>query len=98
MLGTVLESLVGMVTGEEMESLYHGLIGYSGVLTTIALAAVFLKGTWQPWVAAMAGAILSVPVTFLIQDMGIPVYTWPYVITTWLVLMVVKFIPGFRRT
>ena len=96
-LGTVLESLVGMVTGEEMESFYHGLIGYSGVLTAIALAAVFLKGTWQPWVAAVAGAILSVPVAYLIQDMGIPVYTWPYVITTWIVLMVAKFIPGFGR-
>lgn len=98
MLGTVLESSMAELTGQDKGALYHGLLGYSGVLTAIALAAVFLRGTWQPWVAAVVGTLLSVPVTSLIQATSIPVYTWPYVITTWVILVVVKYIPGFERT
>ncbi|MFD1210941.1 urea transporter [Arthrobacter sp. GCM10027362] len=97
LFGSALESLVALVTGQELDSLYHGLLGYCGVLTAIALAVIFLKGTWQPWVAAVVGVVLSTPLAYLLHATAIPVYTWPYILATWMVLVAVKFIPGFRR-
>lgn len=97
LLGSALESLVALATGQEMDPLYHGLLGYCGVLTAIALAVVFLKGTWQPWVAAVAGVILSTPLAYLLHATAIPVYTWPFILATWLVLVAAKFVPGFQR-
>ena len=97
LLGSSLASLVALVTRQEMEPLYRGLLGYSGVLTAIALAVVFLKGTWQPWVAAVAGVLLNTPLAYLLHATAIPVYTWPYILATWMVLVAVKFVPGFRR-
>jgi urea transporter len=97
LFGSVLESFVALVTGQELESLYHGLLGYCGVLTAIALAVVFLTGTWQPWAAAAAGVLLSTPLAYLLHATAIPVYTWPFILSTWMVLVAVKFVPGFRR-
>jgi urea transporter len=97
LVGSALESLIAVATGQEMESLYHGLLGYSGVLTAIALAVVFLRGTWQPWAAAVFGVVLSTPLAYLLHAIAIPVYTWPFILATWMVLVAVKSVPGFRR-
>jgi urea transporter len=97
LVGSALESLVAVATGQPMDSLYHGLLGYSGVLTAIALAVVFMKGTWQPWAAAVFGVVLSTPLAYLLHAIGIPVYTWPFILATWMVLVAEKSVPGFRR-
>jgi urea transporter len=97
LFGSALESLVVLVTSQDMESLYHGLLGYSGVLTAVALAVIFLKGSWQPWVAAVAGVLLTTLLTYLLHATAIPVYTWPFILATWMVLVAVKFVPGFPR-
>jgi urea transporter len=95
-LGSVLQSLVLLLLHVDAVSLGSGVFGYSGVLVAIAMAAVFLKGTWQPWVMAVVGTLLACLFTLLVQDLP-GVYTWPFVITTWVLLVVSRFIPGIKR-
>lgn len=97
LLGSVLEAVMDLVTGSDVQALAHGLLGYSGVLTAIALAAVFVRGTWQPWVAALVGVVISSVLAWLMGLTALPVYTWPFIIATWLVLVVLYYIPGFRH-
>lgn len=96
LLGSVLQSLMVLVLQEDAVNLGRGLMGYSGVLVAVAMAAVFLKGTWQPWVMAVVGAVLACLITILVQDLH-GVFTWPYVLTTWVLLVAARFIPGIKR-
>ena len=95
-LGSVLQSLLVLLLHEDAVNLGRGTLGYSGVLVAIAMAAVFLKGTWQPWAMAVVGTVLACLFTLLVQDLH-GVYTWPYVITTWVLLVVARLIPWFKR-
>lgn len=95
-MGSVLQSFLVLLLHEDAVSLGQGVLGYSGVLVAIAMAAIFLKGTWQPWVMAVIGTVLACMLTLLVQDWS-GVYTWPFVITTWVLLAVSRFIPGIKR-
>jgi urea transporter len=95
LLGSTLEACMDLATGSDVQTLAHGLLGYSGVLTAIALAAVFLRGTWQPWVAAVVGVVISSVLAWLMGLTALPVYTWPFILATWLMLVVLHHIPGF---
>ena len=88
-----------VVLNESLTSLFFRSIlsNVSQVLVSIALAAVFLKGSWQPWVMAIAGTLLVGVVRIPIQDWD-GVYTWPFVLTTWILLSVGHFIPGIKRS
>lgn len=78
-------------------ALGHGLLGYSGVLVAIAMAAVYLDGRWQPWLLAVVGTLAALGLSLLLR--GIPgVYTWPFVLVTWLLLTAVHYLPGFQRS
>jgi urea transporter len=95
LLGSTLEAGMDLATGSDVQALAHGLLGYSGVLTAIALAAVFLRGTWQPWVAAVVGVVVSSVLAWVLGLTALPVYTWPFILATWLMLVVLHHIPGF---
>lgn len=96
LLGSVLQSVLAAATGADPLLLGHGMLGYSGVLVAIAMAALFVAGSWQPWVLAAIGALLAGVLSILFQ--GVPaLYTWPFVIVTWLLLSVVHFVPGLKR-
>jgi urea transporter len=97
LLGSVLEAVMDLATGSDVQAWAHGLLGYSGVLTAIALAAVFLKGTWQPWVAVVAGVVMSSLLAWVMGLTALPVYTWPFILATWLILVVLHHIPGFSH-
>ncbi|MDJ0312803.1 urea transporter [Arthrobacter sp. H35-D1] len=96
LLGSTMLSVVAVTTGQDRLLLGHGMLGYSEVLVSIALAAVFLKGTWQPWVMAVVGTLLVGVVRIPLQHLY-GVYTWPFVITTWVLLAAVHFLPGIKR-
>jgi urea transporter len=95
LLGSTLEACMDLATGSDVQALAHGLLGYSGVLTAIALAAVFLRGTWQPWVAAVVGVVVSSVLAWVMGLTALPVYTWPFILATWFMLVVLHHIPGF---
>jgi urea transporter len=97
LLGSALEAGMDLATGSDVQAWAHGLLGYSGVLTAIALAAVFLRGTWQPWVAATVGVVLSSVLAWIMGLTALPVYTWPFILATWFMLVVLQHIPGFNQ-
>lgn len=59
-----------------------GLYGYNATLTAAALY-LWRKSVIPP----LLGMILSVPVTELIPTLGLPALTAPFVLTTWLVML-----------
>lgn len=78
-------------------ALGHGLLGYSGVLVAIAMAAIYLNGSWQPWLLAVVGTLAALGLSLLLR--GVPgVYTWPFVLVTWLLFTAVHYLPGFQRS
>ena len=98
LLGSIVGSLCAFALGEDLTGISNGLEGYSGVLTAIALAVVFVKGTWEPWALAVVGSAVTALVTVWMHHVSGPVYTWPYILTTWVMLTIVYFVPGLRRS
>ncbi|MET4004313.1 MULTISPECIES: urea transporter [Arthrobacter] len=97
LVGSVLSSVIAVATGADPLLLGHGMLGYSSVLVAIAMAALFVAGSWQPWALAAVGALLAAGLSMLTQ--GVPaLYTWPFVVVTWLLLTVVHFVPGLKRS
>lgn len=68
----------------------HGLGGYSPCLTAIAIGVVLLPPGRRAWVLAVAGSVLTVVVDRVFTAIPVPTYTWPFIVTTWLVLAVVN--------
>lgn len=66
-----------------------GLAGYCGFLTALALGAVFPRNDAARAVrllVPLVGACLTVPLWWAMQQTGMAVYTWPFVLTTWAML------------
>ncbi len=63
-----------------------GLLGYSAVLTAVAVAVVFEPTTRRGVVVALVAAALTVPMAISLSMTALPVFTWPYIVCTWLAL------------
>ena len=96
-LGSVIGSLCALAFNESSTEIANGLAGYSSVLTAIAMAAVFLKGVWEPWIMAVVGAALTALVTLGMHQLPGPIYTWPYILTTWVLLILVHITPRLLK-
>lgn len=68
----------------------HGLGGYSPCLTAIAIGVVLLPPGRRAWVLAITGSVLSVVVDRVFTAIPVPTYTWPFIVTTWLMLLVLN--------
>ncbi|ARD42057.1 urea transporter [Actinomyces gaoshouyii] len=79
------------------DAAHKGLDGYSPVLTAIAIAAVFLKDGARSWMVALIASALTVIVEWGLALAPIPIYTWPFIITTWAVLAAVRWRDRRRR-
>ncbi len=88
LLGSVLGTLTALVAGATPAALAVGLAGYSPCLVVIAVACVFLKPGVLAWMLGCVGAVASVGVQTLLAMTPIPVYTWPFIIATWLVMLI----------
>ncbi|MBY4569072.1 urea transporter [Gordonia sihwensis] len=97
LLGSALAAGFAVAIGSSPLRDYHGLDGYSSVLVAIAMACVFLSGRWMPWVMAVIGALLAVLLERLMLGAQVPLFTWPYVLITWILLVIVRFVPGVHR-
>lgn len=87
LLGAAGELAVDFATGQDVDKLAHGLLGYSGVLVAIALGAVFVTGSLARRLGAAAGGLaLSQLVEIGIAQTPVPAYTWPFILPTWAVL------------
>lgn len=97
LLGSVVGSLCALALGESLTETANGLAGYSGVLTAIALAVVFLRSSTLSWLLAVVGTIVTAVVTLLMHQLSGPTYTWPYILTTWVFLVIAYYIPAAKR-
>jgi len=97
LLGSALGSATAVVMGEPWSEIANGLANYSGVLTAIALAVVFLRSSAASWLYAVPWIAVTAVVTLLMHRMGLETYTWPYIVTTWVALIVASAIPRLRR-
>jgi len=96
-VGSCVGSLCALAMNASLQETANGLSGYSGVLTAIAFATVFLKGRWEPWLFAVSGAAATAVVTLVMHRIPGPTYTWPYVLTTWVGLLVIHGVPRLHR-
>ncbi|MFZ3414563.1 urea transporter [Arthrobacter sp. 3Tela_A] len=97
LLGSVVGSFCALAMGEPLTETANGLAGYSGVLTAIALAVVFLRSSPVSWVLAVIGTVVTAVVTVLMHRIDAPTYTWPYILTTWVFLVIAYYIPAAKR-
>jgi urea transporter len=65
------------------ENIALGLYGYNATLTAVALY-LWRKSVIPP----LLGIMLSVPVTELLPNLGLPALTAPFVLTTWIVMSI----------
>lgn len=96
-IGSGVGSLCALAMNASLQMTANGLSGYSGVLTAIAFATVFLKGRWEPWMFAVAGSAVTAVLTLVMDRIPGPTYTWPYILTTWLGLILIYLVPQLRR-
>lgn len=98
LLGSAVGSATAVVMGEPWDEIANGLANYSGVLTAIALAVTFLRSGLASWLYALPWIVVTAIVTLLMHRAGVETYTWPYILTTWLALVVAHFVPGLKRS
>jgi len=89
LIGATTMTAASLLLGVDPERITHGLTQYSAVLVGIAVMAVFLadvRPRWVPWVVAVIASLATLPVQGLLAAVDVPVYTWPFVLVTWLVV------------
>jgi urea transporter len=96
-MGSVVGSLVAVAMGEPWSEIANGLANYSGVLTAIALSVTFLKSSTASWLYALPWIAVTALVTLVMHRAGIVTYTWPYILTTWVALIVASYVRGLTR-
>ncbi|MDR4887825.1 urea transporter [Fredinandcohnia sp. QZ13] len=89
LLSALIATMMGKIGGVEEETTNQGLLGYNSVLTGIALT-LFLTGPYD-WIFALIGAavtaIFTATMIHVMKNTGIPVLTFPFIITTWFTLL-----------
>jgi urea transporter len=90
-LGSVVSVIVAAGFGARPGAIDAGLFGFSAVLTTMAVGAVFNKPSFRVTVYAILAAVFTVIVQAALDTamapLGIPTLTFPYVLTMWLFLL-----------
>jgi urea transporter len=89
--GAIVAVLTAHLFGAESELITGGLLGFSPVLTAIALGAVFYRPSWRVAIYAMLGALFTViaqaALNVALTPLAIPALTAPFVLVTWIFLL-----------
>jgi urea transporter len=89
--GAIVAVLTAHLFGAESELITGGLLGFSPVLTAIALGAVFYRPSWRVAIYAMLGALFTViaqaALNVALTPFAIPALTAPFVLVTWIFLL-----------
>lgn len=81
--GIILSSLLAFQLNESDEDIYMGLLSYNAVLC----ALVFVGKTAKHILAGLVAVVLSVLIMILMRKMNLPPLTFPFVLATWLTLI-----------
>ena len=99
-LSAAIGTLFGQMGGGDPASVRQGVYGYNPMLTGMALL-LFLDGPMS-WGIALFGAVIAAAFTAsmltLLKPPGMPTLTFPYVITTWLLLLASYKLEAFKLT
>jgi urea transporter len=89
--GAIVAVVTAHILGTESNLITGGLMGFSPVLTAIALGAVFNKPGVRTAIYALVGTIFTViaqgAMNVVFTPFGIPTLTGPFVLVTWLFLL-----------
>ncbi len=86
--GSAVAIITSLALGADGADLARGLLGFSPVLTSLALGAVYLRPSPRVTIYALFGTVFCVIIQgalgVLLRPYGIPTLTMPYVLTMWL--------------
>jgi urea transporter len=89
--GAAVSTLIAVWFGASGSTIAAGLYGFSGVLTAVALGAVFYRPSWRVALYVLLGVVFTVIVhaalNTALAPVGIPALTAPFVFATWLFLL-----------
>jgi len=92
LLGTMVAVLTARALNYNKSDIENGIFGYNGTLVGVAII-YFFSLNWISIILIIIGSILSALLVRWFQKIKLSAYTAPFVISTWLVLLVVKLIP-----
>lgn len=89
----IVANLIGflavIVLGANHDQINEGLFGYNVILTVLALGIAFRTRIQRP-ISIVLGILLTVVIhagmTTLLTPYGLPVFTLPFIIATWIML------------
>ena len=89
----IVANLIGftavLVLGANHDQINDGLFGYNVILTVLALGVAF-RTRIQRYISIVLGILLTVVLhagmTTLLTPFGLPVFTLPFIIATWIML------------
>ena len=91
LVGALVAVITAHVLGAESELITGGLLGFSPVLTAIALGAVFYQPSLRVVVYTLVGTVFTVIVqaamNVALTPFAIPTLTGPFVLASWLFLL-----------
>ena len=79
-------TLTAVLLKYDTRNLNKGLYGFSASLTGVAMM-LFFKPAPMTWMAVVAGSVLATVKQHFFLRMNIPVFTLPFVLVTWLALV-----------
>jgi urea transporter len=89
--GAILAVATAHLLGAESALITGGLLGFSPVLTAIALGTVFYRPSWRVAIYTAVGTIFTVvaqaALNVALTPFAIPALTAPFVLVTWLFLL-----------
>lgn len=91
LIGSALAIVTATFLGAETHSIAMGMYSFCAVLTAIALGSAFNKPTWPVLIYTIIGVVFTVvtqgALNTLLEPLGIPTLTMPFVLVTWLFLI-----------
>jgi urea transporter len=89
--GSILAVLTAHLFGAESDLITGGLLGFSPILTAIALGSVFYQPSWRVVAYAALATVFTVitqsALNVALTPFAIPALTAPFVLVTWLFLL-----------
>jgi urea transporter len=91
LLGAILAVATAHLLGAESQLITGGLLGFSPVLTAVALGSVFYRPSWRVAAYAALGTVFTViaqaALNVALTPFAIPALTAPFVLVSWLFLL-----------
>lgn len=92
-IAVTIGTLTAMLLKYDKEETRSGLYGFSAALVGVALCC-FFQPTFIIWTAVIVGSALATILQHMFIVKKIPAFTFPFILVTWLFLLVFHFYPG----